>query len=54
MGGCFADSRHVMIFWKQHRERACDVLLKQILERTMMFGKDINITQQTVDEAMWH
>ena len=33
MRGCFAENRHVVFFWKLSGERACDVLLEQMLER---------------------
>ena len=33
MGAYFAESRHVMFFWKLPGKRACDVLLEQMLER---------------------
>lgn len=35
--------------WK----RTCDIFLEWTLERTVMFGKDTSITQQTVDDAVW-
>ena len=35
-------------------ERAQDVLLEQMLDRTVMFGKGINMIQQKVDNAVWH
>lgn len=34
MTGCFAENRHVMFLWKLPGERACDVLLEWMLERT--------------------
>ena len=34
LGGCFAENRHVVFFWKQPGKRACDVLLEQTLEKT--------------------
>ena len=33
MGGCFAEKRHVVFFWKQPGKRACDVWLEWMLER---------------------
>ena len=32
--GCFAEKRQVVDFWKPYGERACDVLLEWMLERT--------------------
>lgn len=32
--GCSAEDRHVVLFWKLPDERACDVLLEQMFERT--------------------
>jgi hypothetical protein len=32
--GCFAESRLLVFFWKLPGERACDVLLEWMLERT--------------------
>ena len=34
MGGCFAENRHMVFFWKLPGKRACGVLLEQMLERT--------------------
>jgi hypothetical protein len=34
VGGCFGENRHVVFFWKLPGERACDVLLEWMLERT--------------------
>jgi len=34
VGGCFADNRHMMFFWKLPGKEACDVLLERTLERT--------------------
>lgn len=41
-------------FWKQPGKRACDVLLDRTLDEQVMFGKDINITQKTADDAGWY
>ena len=40
--------RDTCFFWKQPGKGACDVLLES------MFGKGINITQQTKNDAMWY
>jgi hypothetical protein len=50
--GCFSENRHVVSFWKLPGERASDALLDQTLERPMMCGKGINITQETVDNTL--
>jgi len=34
MGGCSAENRHTVTFWKLPGKGACDVLLEQELERT--------------------
>jgi hypothetical protein len=34
VGGCFAENRHVVFFWKLPGKGACDVLLEWMLERT--------------------
>lgn len=34
MGAYFAESRHVVVFWKLPGTRACDTLLERTLERT--------------------
>jgi hypothetical protein len=34
MGGCFVKNKHMVPFWKLPGERACDVLLERMLERT--------------------
>jgi hypothetical protein len=34
VGGCFAENRHVVFFWRPPGARARDVLLEQMLERT--------------------
>jgi hypothetical protein len=33
VGGCFAEDRHVVFFWKLSIKGACNVLLELILER---------------------
>ena len=40
-----------MFFWKLTRKGACNVLLAHMLE---MFGRGIKVTQQTVDDGVWH
>ena len=48
----FRENRHVMLFWRQPGKGLCDALLEQLLERALMSGKGISITQQTVDNAL--
>ena len=54
MGGCFAENRHVVVYWKQLGKEAYDVLLERTLERAHDVWKGINITQQTVDDTVWY
>lgn len=51
MRECFAENRHVFL-WKLSGERACDVWWSGHLGGHMIFGKSINITQPTVDNAL--
>lgn len=48
MRGCFVEK----FFGKLPGERARDVLLEETLERMRMFGKNLRITQQTMDHAL--
>ena len=34
MGGCFAENRHMVFFWKLSEKGACDVLLERTLKKT--------------------
>ena len=34
MGGCFAENRHVVFFWKLPGKMTCNVLLERMLKRT--------------------
>jgi hypothetical protein len=34
VGGCFAENRHMVLFWKQPGKIVCDVSLEWTLERT--------------------
>jgi len=54
VGGCFAENRHTVFFWKLTGKGACDVLLEQMLERACGVGKGINVTHQAVDDAVWY
>ena len=40
MGGCFAENRHVVFFWKQPGKGTCGVVLEQMLERTRDIWKE--------------
>jgi hypothetical protein len=40
VGRCFAENRCVVFFWKLPGERACDVLLEQMFERTWDVWKE--------------
>lgn len=33
MGGCFAENKHMVIFWKHPGKRACNIFLECMLER---------------------
>lgn len=56
---CFAEvdtpedvlQRTDMYLWKLPSERACDVLLESMLERHMLFGKSVSITQPTAEDT---
>jgi hypothetical protein len=48
MRGCFAESRQW--FSEKSPVMLCD--MNRCLRKHMMFGKDINITQNTVDHAV--
>ena len=50
MRGCFAENRHVVFFWNLPGEKACYVLMEWKLERAVLFGKDISIIQQTMND----
>jgi hypothetical protein len=52
LGGYFAENRKVIFFWKLPEKRVCDVLLEQKLAEHVMFGMNISITQQTVDNTV--
>ena len=41
-----------MFLWKLPGERSCDVWLEWRLERHVMFGKSLSITQQIVDNVL--
>ena len=49
--GCFAENRHMVFFWKLPGERAFDVLLEWILERTHYAWEEYKYNQ-TVDSAL--
>jgi hypothetical protein len=38
--GFFVENRHVAFFWKLSAESVCDILLKQMLERTRDIWKE--------------
>jgi hypothetical protein len=48
MGGYFVENRHMVFVWKLTGKRTCGIYLEQVLERTLMFGRCINITQQLI------
>ena len=48
--GFFVENRHVAFFWKLSAESVCDILLKQMLERTRDVWKGLNMTQKTDSE----
>jgi len=61
VGGCFAENRHVVFFWKlpEGEKGGCGVLLEQMLERTRDVWKgykynptDRQRTMQTADGAL--
>lgn len=52
MGGCFPENRHMVFFWKLPGKTACDIWLEQTLRGHVMFGKDLSITRETVDNAV--
>lgn len=51
---CFAEDRHVVLFWRQPGKEAWDVLLEQMLERTRDIWKGYKDNQWTVDDARWY
>ena len=44
----------MVFFWKQPGKEACNALLEWMLQTTHDVGKAINITQQTVADALWY
>ena len=46
--------KHMVFFWKLPRERACDVLLEWMLERTHDVWKEYKCNSQTVGDTVWH
>lgn len=53
MGGCFDENRHgvfLEVAWK----KGMWCFARADAWENMMFGKDINVTQQTVDDVLWN
>jgi hypothetical protein len=48
MRGCFAESKHLVFFWKMSGVRACGVLLV-CLRGCVMFGKTVDNTLALFD-----
>lgn len=49
---CFAENRYVVFYCNLSRERACDIMLEQMLERTGDIWMNISLSQQTVNNAL--
>lgn len=47
MRGCLAENRLEVFFWKLSGERACDVLLEWMLEKTCDVCKEYNMYHPT-------
>jgi hypothetical protein len=54
VGGCFAENRHVVFFWKLPGKRACTVLLERTLARTLDVWKWYKYNSTILGDTVWH